>query len=46
MRAPNQIWGKLDSQQRSNVVTALKATRSIKPYESNWLLFSAMCVKF
>jgi hypothetical protein len=42
LRAPNQVWGKLDSQQRSNVVAALKATRSIKPGESNWLLFSAM----
>lgn len=42
LRAPTQLWGKLDSQQRSNVVAALKATRSIKPGESNWLLFSAM----
>jgi hypothetical protein len=41
LRAPNQLWGRLDSQQRSNVVAALKATRTIKPYESNWLLFSA-----
>ena len=42
LRAPNQLWGKLDSQQRGYVVAALKATRSIKPYESNWLLFSAI----
>ncbi len=42
LRAPTQLWGKLDSQQRSNVVAALKATRTIKPGESNWLLFSAM----
>jgi hypothetical protein len=41
LRAPNQLWGKLDSQQRSNVVIALKSTRKIKPGESNWLLFSA-----
>lgn len=41
LRAPNQLWGKLDLQQRSNVVAALKSTRSIKPGESNWLLFSA-----
>ena len=33
--------GPLDSQQRSNVVAALKATRAIKPGENNWLLFSA-----
>jgi hypothetical protein len=41
LRAPNQLWGKLDSQQRSNVVAALKSTRVIKPGENNWLLFSA-----
>jgi len=28
--------------QQTNVVNALKATRGIKPGESNWLLFSAM----
>src|SRR5665213_589924 len=41
LRAPNELWGKLDSQQRSNVVAALKSSRVIKPGESNWLLFSA-----
>ena len=41
LRAPNQLWGKLDSQQRGNVVAALKSSRAIKPGESNWLLFSA-----
>jgi hypothetical protein len=41
LRAPNQLWGKLDSQQRSNLVAALKSSRVLKPGESNWLLFSA-----
>jgi hypothetical protein len=41
LRAPNQLWGKLDPQQRSNVVAALKSSRVIKPGENNWLLFSA-----
>ena len=41
LRAPNQLWGRLDAQQRSNVVAALKSSRAIKPGESNWLLFSA-----
>jgi hypothetical protein len=41
LRAPNQLWGKLDAQQRSNVVAALKSSRVIKPGENNWLLFSA-----
>lgn len=42
LRAPNELWEKLDSEAKSNVITAFKATRSIKPPESNWLLFSAM----
>lgn len=42
LRAPNQLWGKLSVVQQSNVVSALKASRKIKPGESNWLLFSAM----
>ncbi|HUC85770.1 MAG TPA: DUF2264 domain-containing protein [Candidatus Acidoferrales bacterium] len=41
LRAPNQLWGRLDLLQRSNVVAALKSTRGTKPGESNWLLFSA-----
>jgi hypothetical protein len=41
LRAPDQLWGRLDPQQRSNVVAALKSSRGIKPYENNWLLFSA-----
>jgi hypothetical protein len=41
LRAPNQLWGRLDATQRSNVVAALKSSRAIKPGESNWLLFSA-----
>ena len=41
LRAPNQLWGRLDARQRSNVVAALKSSRAVKPGESNWLLFSA-----
>jgi hypothetical protein len=41
LRAPHQLWDRLDAQQRGNVVAALKSSRGIKPYESNWLLFSA-----
>ncbi len=42
LRAPKQTWGRLAAEQRTNVVAALKATRGIKPGESNWLLFAAM----
>ncbi len=41
LRAPTQLWGRLDAPQRSNVVAALKASRVLKPGENNWLLFSA-----
>ena len=42
LRAPTQLWGRMDATQRANLVAALKSTRSIKPGENNWLLFSAM----
>lgn len=42
LRAPEQLWGRLNQTQRSNVVVALKTTRATRPSESNWLLFSAM----
>lgn len=42
LRAPKQLWGRLDAARRANVVAALKSSRVIKPGESNWLLFSAM----
>ncbi|MES2437855.1 MAG: DUF2264 domain-containing protein [Verrucomicrobiota bacterium] len=42
LRAPDQLWKPLDEAQRTHVVNALKVTRRIKPYESNWLLFSAL----
>ncbi|MBT29932.1 MAG: hypothetical protein CMO01_09760 [Thalassobius sp.] len=42
LRAPNQLWGNLDEQTKENVLNAFKSSRDIKPYYSNWLLFSAM----
>ena len=42
LRAPVQLWARLDAPTRSNVLTALKTTRSIQPSFNNWLLFSAM----
>ncbi|MFD0695812.1 DUF2264 domain-containing protein [Paenibacillus sp. GCM10027628] len=42
LRAPIALWQSLDPRVQSNVVQALKATRSRKPHFSNWLLFSAM----
>jgi hypothetical protein len=42
LRAPKQLWGNLDEATRKNLVSALKLTRSTKPGQSNWLLFSGM----
>lgn len=42
VRAPKELWEKLDDATRRNLITALKATRVIKPGMNNWLLFSAM----
>lgn len=46
MRAPKQLWGSLDSGTRRMVVEALLKTRSIKPFQNNWLLFSGMVEAF
>jgi hypothetical protein len=42
LRAPNELWHKLDDRVKANLVAGLKATRSRKPHFNNWLLFSAM----
>lgn len=42
LRAPDQLWKPLDEAERTNVISALKSTRPIKPGENNWLLFSAL----
>ncbi|HEY3388288.1 MAG TPA: DUF2264 domain-containing protein [Prolixibacteraceae bacterium] len=41
LRAPTQLWGRLNEQERTNLTDALKSTRVITPGYSNWLLFSA-----
>lgn len=42
LRAPTQIWGKLDNQTKENLLIELRRTRSIKPFQSNWLLFASI----
>lgn len=42
LRAPSELWEKLDERVRRNLAAALKLTRTRKPHFSNWLLFSAM----
>ncbi|WP_244290017.1 DUF2264 domain-containing protein [Flavobacterium resistens] len=42
LRAPKQLWEPLDAVTKENVITALKSSRKIEPYNSNWLLFAGM----
>lgn len=42
LRAPIELWEKLDSRTRGNLVKALQSTRVIRPGFNNWLLFSAI----
>ncbi len=42
LRAPNQLWKRLDKKTQERMIASLKETRKFKPNESNWLLFSAM----
>ncbi len=46
MRAPNQLWGRLDKKTQTRLINSLIETRKIKPNESNWLLFSATIEAF
>lgn len=41
LRAPTQLWGNLDKETKTNLITELKRTRCIKPFNSNWLLFAS-----
>ncbi|RDC65277.1 DUF2264 domain-containing protein [Adhaeribacter pallidiroseus] len=42
IRAPKQLRDKIAPETRTHLIKALQASRVIKPYYSNWLLFSAM----
>lgn len=42
LRAPTELWHKLDKKIRGNVIQAFQSSRMILPFYNNWLLFSAM----
>lgn len=42
LRSRTQVWDKLDRLTQDRLMAALESSRVIKPYENNWLLFSAM----
>lgn len=41
LRAPTQLWGNLDTEAQEWLITELKRSRNIKPWENNWLLFAS-----
>lgn len=41
LRAPTQLWGRMDKVTKERMITELKRSRSIRPNESNWLLFAS-----
>ncbi len=46
LRSWNSVWLKLDAQTQAGTISLLESSRKIKPYYSNWLLFSAMIETF
>jgi hypothetical protein len=42
VRAPQALGASLDATTRARLVAALEGSRAIRPYFSNWLLFTAM----
>lgn len=42
IKAPTQLWGKLDKETQKRLIAQWKSTRTMKPGNNNWLLFSAM----
>lgn len=46
LRAPKELWEKLDTTAKAHLVRALQASRAIKPGFNNWLLFSATIEAF
>lgn len=46
LRAPTQLWEKLEASAKTKLVVALRSSKIIRPAFSNWLLFSAMVEAF
>ena len=42
IRAPKQLWGNLNQETQKLVLAALRSSRVIEPYQSNWLLFASI----
>lgn len=42
LRAPTQLWGRMDKETQQHMVAALKLSRNIQAFNNNWLLFASM----
>ncbi len=42
LRAPHELFSKLEATTQNRLIDALQTTRQFKPHDCNWLLFSAM----
>lgn len=42
LRAPTQLWARLDEATQQRMVTEWKNSRAIRPNENNWLLFTSI----
>jgi len=46
LRSPRELWGKLEKPVQDKLIEGIKSTRTFKPGQNNWLLFSAMIETF
>lgn len=46
LRAKTELWDKLDEATKQNVIFCMKQTRAIKPWRTNWILFSSLIEVF
>lgn len=46
LRAPENLWGGLDKKTQELMINSMIATRTFKPLENNWVLFSATVEAF
>lgn len=46
LRAPKALWEPLDNTTKQRVVTELKALRTRKPFNNNWVIFGAIAEAF
>ena len=46
LRAPTELWEKLDSVVKTHLIAAMRSSRVIRPGFNNWLLFSATVEAF